>query len=129
MSSGWLRSQAAVPGDEKDLTLFGRLSSFCHLSSSSNDKKLEPRRSGQQTWFSLSKSEATEQRPAERTPNNQISFIRKMCGEFREATHVKNKEEREERTRELEKIRGARWEVEMYIVYSKYCVQVIFPNN
>lgn len=34
--------------------------------------------------------------------------MRKMCGEFREVIKLKNMDEREERQKELEKIRGAR---------------------
>ena len=103
-------SQAVVPGEKKDLTLFGRLSSFCHLSSPSNDQDLRPRKAREETdkprsWFSRTKSEAAQQ-----APKNQISLIRKMCGEFREVSHLKNKEEREETSKELEKIRGARFD-------------------
>jgi len=111
-----LESHTGAPGDKKGSALLSNLSSYFHLPFSSNDNKLEGSKGEQgtgklKTWFSLGKSETLEQQSSsgfERNPTNQINLMKKMCGEFREASKLKNKDEREERQKELEKFRGAR---------------------
>ena len=105
-------SQAEASGGKKGFGLLGSLSSYCHLALTSHtgqQKDGEPQGSDKRkTWFSLGKSEASERNPSERNSTNQINLMKKLCGEFREASKLKNKGDREERLKELEKIRGAR---------------------
>ena len=109
------RSQAVSPGEKKNSTLLGTLSSYCHLTSPSTDKSEGSKGGGPagklKTWFSLGKTESSAQQfpvDYERKSTNQVNLMRKMCGEFRDFAKLKNKDEREERQKELEKIRGAR---------------------
>ena len=63
-----------------------------------------------ESWFSLGKSDRSDQQfsvDLERKSTNHVNLMRKMC-EFREVVKLKNMDEREERQKELEKIRGAR---------------------
>ena len=109
------RSQAVAPGEKKNSTLFGTLSSYCHLTSPSTDKSVGSKGADPggklKTWFSLGKTESSDQQFSvnfERKSTNQVNLMRKMCGEFRDFAKLKNKDEREERQKELEQIRGAR---------------------
>ena len=118
------RSQAVSPGEKKNSTLFGTLSSYCLLTSPSTDKSegskgAEGDPGGKlKSWFSLGKTESSDQQSSvdfERKSTNQLNLMRKMCGEFRDFAKLKNKDEREERQKELEQIRGARWTLHVYM--------------
>ena len=64
------------------------------------------------SWFSFSRSsdkQQTEEKPAEKSnKNTEVTLMRQMCGEFREVIKGQNAAEREERQKELVKVRGAR---------------------
>ena len=109
------RSQAGSPKEKKNSTLLGTLSSYCHLGSpdtqSSGGRKGGESGGKLKTWFSLGTAGNSDQQfsvDLERKSTNQVNLMRKMCGEFRDFAKLKNKDEREERQKELEKIRGAR---------------------
>ena len=101
------QSQTGTQGGLGGSSLLGSLSSYCHPGKESEKKpgKLK-------SLFSLGKSETSEQQQSprgfERNPSNELNLMRKMCGELREVAKLKNKDEREERQKELEQIRGAR---------------------
>ena len=40
--------------------------------------------------------------------DEEIQRVRKMCGEFREVVKIANKEDREEKQKDMEKVRSAR---------------------
>ena len=111
------RSPAGAPGEKKNSALFGSLSSYyCRLTSPSTDKSVGSKGADpggkQKSWFSLGKTESSDQQFSvnfERKSTNQVNLMRKMCGEFRDFAKLKNKDEREERQKELEQIRGARY--------------------
>ena len=109
------RSHAVSPREKKNSTLFGTLSSYCHLTLPSTDKSEASKGADSggkmESWFSLGKSDRSDQQfsvDLERKSTNHVNLMRKMCGEFREVVKLKNMDEREERQKELEKIRGAR---------------------
>ena len=70
------------------------------------------------SWFFSSKSspssnsiEKVDKTDKKGHKTSEVDLMRRMCGEFREVARAQNKEEREERQRELAKVRGARYEI------------------
>ena len=81
---------------------------------SNKNKNTSPQQqaTSMRSWFSFSR-QPEELKPDEESSRNnnknkEVVLMKKMCGEFRDVMKVQNKEEREERQRELAKVRGAR---------------------
>ena len=63
------------------------------------------------SWFSFSRNsdkKLVEEKPEKSAKNSEVTLMRQMCGEFREVIKGQNAAEREERQKELVKVRGAR---------------------
>merc|ERR1712227_698048 len=77
------------------------------------DKNNENKNTKMFSWFSFSKQSANSEssdseKKTKEDSKNEVQLIGKMGGEFRELLKGHNKEEREERQKELAKVRGAR---------------------
>ena len=77
------------------------------------DKNNENKNTKMFSWFSFSKQSANSdssdsEKKTKEDSKHEVQLIRKMGGEFRELLKGHNKEEREERQKELAKVRGAR---------------------
>merc|ERR1711915_555951 len=107
------------------------------INQGSKEKKIDQNKSEskQEGWFSFSKNDIQEKkddsssnlkgsfmkpvhlnidpnaRPREvskKKTDEEIQRVRKMCGEFREVVKIANKEDREEKQKDMEKVRSAR---------------------
>ena len=102
--------------NEKETTSwFGGLTKRLQKEKSTPEKKYQPQlesNNKSKSWFSFSKNDNSspeEESRGKKTDKTNVGLMRKMCGEFREVVRGQNKEEREERQKELAKVRGARY--------------------
>ena len=99
---GWLETISnnipflKKPNDQPSLT-----------KSKETSKKEE--QSNMRSWFSFTKhTEEHSDDVRKSQKSNEVDLMKKMCAEYRDVMKLQNKEEREERQRELAKVRGAR---------------------
>ena len=103
--------------NEKETTSwFGGLTKHLQKEKSTPEKKYQPQlesNSKSKSWFSFSRNDNShvheEESRGKKIDKTNVGLMRKMCGEFREVVRGQNKEEREERQKELAKVRGARY--------------------
>ena len=101
----WLNRDITKSNEGKESSWFGSL-----IRKDTTTKKETNQSQSMKGWFSFSKSTKNndEGENIKKTSKNEVDLMRKMCGEFREVIKGQNKEEREERQKELAKVREAR---------------------
>ena len=120
----WINKVTSIGKEKKNETTtkpswFERISNKVPFISKTNkpatenyNKKTSQQATSMRSWFSFSRqpegSRTEEGTNKKNNKNKEVDVMKKMCGEFRDVMKLQNKEEREERQKELAKVRGAR---------------------